>query len=156
MTDPKQPAPKQPPAHAKPAAQQSQGKPEPNVQDLQKQVARLIDIAARAQADLQNFKMRMERDAAELRFFIQSDLLLKILPVLDDLYRAMSHASSQDGLEQIAKKLEKILWDAGVKKIEAIGALFDPLRHEIVNTGPGEKDIKIAVNEEGYELHGKV
>jgi molecular chaperone GrpE len=155
MTDPKQPAPKQPPAHATGAAPQSQGKPEPNVQDLQKQVARLTDIAARAQADLQNFKMRMEREAAELRTFVQQGFILTLLPILDDLKRAIVHTKA-DGLEQILQKLEKILADSGVKKIEAMGIRFDPLRHEILGSIPGEKDIVLVVHEDGYELNGKV
>lgn len=164
MTDPKQKAPLTPPpppkdskSHAAvPSPQGSQQTTAQTMQDLEKQVARLTDIAARAQADLQNFKMRMERDASDLRVFVQSGMLLKIIPILDDLRRAMNHAPSREGLEHILGKLEKVLSDAGAKKIEAVGKPVDPLRHEVINSGPGEKGIITAVHEEGYELSGRV
>lgn len=129
---------------------------EPQVQELMAQIEKLTDIAARAQADLQNFKARMQKDAQELGKFAIAPLLLTLLPVLDDLKRAEHHAENIDGLTQVTSKLEKVLTNAGLQKIESIGQKIDPLRHEVLTTAEGEKDVILEVHEEGYELHGKI
>lgn len=135
----------------------------PTVKELEEQVAKLTDLAARAQADLQNFKMRMEREAAELRKFAVVPFLLKLLPIRDDIVRALQHqnengnsASAHNGLKHILEKFDKVLKDAGVERMAAVGNPFDPKQHEILNSSPGAKDIVTAIHEEGYELHGKV
>ena len=140
-------------AHPKqPAPPDDAGK----LQELTKQVERLTDLAARAQADLQNFKARREKDSEELRKFANVPLLLKLLPVRDDLARAALAHPHDTGYRQILEKLDKVLTEAGVQKIEALGQLLDTAKHEVVNTGAGEKDIVTAVHEEGYELSGRV
>ena len=126
------------------------------LQELTKQVERLTDLAARAQADLQNFKARQGKDGEELRKFANVPLLLKLLPVRDDLARAAIVHPQDPGYRQIVEKLDKVLTEAGVQKIEALGQFLDTAKHEVVNTSPGEKDIVTAVHEEGYELHGRV
>lgn len=119
------------------------------------QIAKLTDIAGRAQADLQNFKERMKRENEEFRKFANAPLLLSLLALHDDLARAAAHEGT-NGVKQILLKLEKILAAAGVVKIEAIGKKFDSALHEIVNAGPGEKDVILAIHEEGFLLHGRV
>ena len=126
------------------------------VQALQQQVGRLTDLAARAQADLQNFKARQGKDSEELRKFANVPLLLKLLPVRDDLARAALAHPHDTGYRQILEKLDKVLTEAGVQRIEARGYPLETAKHEVVNTGPGEKDVVTAVHEEGYELHGRV
>jgi len=120
--------------------------------DLLEQVAKLTDVAARAQADLQNYKDRMKREGEELRKFAIVPLVMELLSVRDDLARAADH----DGYAQILTKLDKVLADTGVEKIEAIGKKVDPALHEVINTGPGEKDVILAVHQDGFLLHGKI
>ncbi len=127
---------------------------EEQLEALQVQVAKLTDIAARAQADLQNSKIRMEREAEDLRKYALVPLLIRLLPVRDDLARAAE--SGEKGVKQILDKLDKVFGATGLQRMEVLGKRFDPAKHEIVNGGPGEKDVVMAVHEEGYELHGRV
>lgn len=127
---------------------------EGKVQLLEAQIAKLTDLAARAQADLQNSKMRMEREAEDLRKFAIVPLLLTLLPIRDDLSRAA--AKDSEGVKQILDKLDKVFSSVGLKRMEALGKPADPAKHEIINAGPGEKDLVTNVHEEGYELHGRV
>src|SRR3989344_4166195 len=129
---------------------------ESKIQKLELQIAKLTDLAARAQADLQNSKMRMERETQDMRKFATVPLLLALLPVRDDLVRAAKQEGENGASKQILSKLDKVLTDAGLTPLEALGKTADPSRHEILNAGPGPKDVVIAVHEEGYELHGKV
>ena len=55
------------------------------------EVDRLKDLAARAQADLQNAKGRMEREAADLRMYAVESMIMKLLPTIDNLQRAFTH-----------------------------------------------------------------
>jgi molecular chaperone GrpE len=120
---------------------------------LQEQIAKLTDIAARAQADLQNFKKRQERDTEELQKFAIAPLIMALLPVRNDLARAAEH---DEGSAQVLTKFDAILESVGVQKIEAEGQTVDTSLHEVISTGPGEKDVITEVHEEGYELHGRV
>ena len=129
---------------------------EGKIQELEVQIAKLTDLAARAQADLQNSKMRMERETQDMRKFATVPLLLALLPVRDDLVRASRQEGDSSASKQILAKLDKILADAGLTPIEALGMKADTAKHEILNAGPGPKDLVIAVHEEGYELHGKI
>ena len=138
-----------------PQGDQSGGNGSDELQELKMQLAKLTDTAARAQADLLNYKDRMKREGEELRKFAGLPFILELLPVRDDLVRASGHDSAY-GLKQILLKVDALLRDAGVEKIEALGRKMDPERHQIVNTGPGEKDIVTMVHEEGFLLHGKV
>lgn len=127
---------------------------DPVIEELKAKLAKLTDIAARAQADLLNFKDRMKRESDELRKFAIVPLILQLLPMYDDLSRAAAHEKS--GTLQILAKLERVLADASVKRIEALEKKADPAKHEIVNTGPGEQDVVTHVHEEGFELYGRV
>lgn len=129
--------------------------PKPQAKDdQQEQIKKLTEIAARAQADLQNFKSRMEKETAEFRKFAGAPILLALLPIHDDLSRASEHGD--EGSAQILVKLDKILVDIGLVKMDPMGKPVDPNKHEVVNTCPGEKDIVTNIHEEGFEYHGRV
>lgn len=123
---------------------------------LQAQVAKLKDLAARAQADLQNYKARAEREAEELRKFASAPLLKKLLPVRDDLARAAAHAKDAEGFRRILQKLDGILESVGLRQIPALGEHVDPAQHEIIAVGKGARDVIVSVQEEGYALHGNI
>ena len=123
----------------------------------------LKELAARAQADLQNAKERMEREAVEMRKFALESTIQRLLPTIDNFQRAFAHLPDDiaehdwvKGVSAVEKDLMKMLEDAGLKKIDAIGQPVDPQRHEVLQAGPGEKDVIIEVFEDGYELSGKV
>lgn len=130
---------------------------------LQEQVAKLTEIAARAQADLQNAKQRMERDADDLRRFALQSVLMKLLPVYDHFDRALKQLPADlashewvKGVAAIEKDLGQKLGEFGLVKFESLGQPVDPLRHEVLTLGPGAEGVITEVFEDGYELAGKV
>lgn len=95
----------------------------------------------RALAELSNYKKRTERDRAQWQETITTDIVLELLPVLDDFDRAMeSLPSGGDSTQQewangvllIHRKLKTLLERLGLQEIEAVGAEFDPNLHEAV------------------------
>jgi molecular chaperone GrpE len=133
------------------------------IADLQAELAKIKDIAARAQADLQNAKARVERDAGDLRKFATEAMIRRMLPTLDNFQRAFQHVPEElqnnewvRGVAAIEADLMKQMSDAGLKRMQSLGEVADPLRHEVLNLGPGEEGKVVEVFEEGYELHGKV
>lgn len=125
-----------------------------------------IDLLRRTQADFINYRHRVEREREEQAKFAKADLVLKLLPVLDDLNRAqeampaeMAHADWARGIELIEKKLTAVLEEEGVSKIEAEGKDFDPREHEALSYEESDEyeDGKVkAVFSNGYRLNGRV
>lgn len=118
----------------------------------------------RSQAEFQNYRKRIERDNEMMYSSMKGDIIRKVLPVLDDLERALQNRPSDSGawvsgIELIQKKLESILASEGVKKIEAQGAAFDPNFHEAISHEPAdgfESGHVIAVVQNGYMLGERV
>ncbi len=133
------------------------------IADLQLELGKMKDLAARAQADLQNARMRGEREAIDLRMFASESILRKILPTLDNFQRAFQHIPADlashewvKGVEAIESELMKQATEAGLKRMQSLGEVVDPQRHEVLGLGSGEDGKVVEVFEEGYELHGKV
>jgi len=124
---------------------------------------RLKDLAARAQADLQNAKIRMEREAGDMRKFALEGLVMQLLPTVDNFQRAFSHLPADivandwvKGVQAVEQDLIRILAGVGLKKIESLNAQVDPHKHEVLQTGPGELEMITEVFEDGYEYQGKI
>lgn len=125
-----------------------------------------LELLQRVQADFINFKRRVEQERAEQVKFANSMLILKILPILDDLERAAETVQADlaglnwvQGVLLIGRKLRSVLEEEGLTKIEALDAEFDPKLHEAViydEASGGEKDIVVAVLQNGYKLHDRV
>lgn len=117
----------------------------------------------RAQADFQNYKKRVERDHELMNASMKGDILKKILPVLDDLERALQNRPSDDawvsGVELIAHKLRSVLEVEGIKRIEAEGKPFDPNFHEAISHEESD-EVKsgyvISIAQNGYMLGERV
>jgi molecular chaperone GrpE len=127
------------------------------------ELAKLKELAARAQADLQNAKARMEKEALEIRSFAMQGLIEKLLPTISNFQRAFEHLPEDlaehdwvKGLYATEQQLMADLQSVGLKKIESMGQPVDPQMHEVLQAAAGEKDIVVSVLEEGYELNGKV
>lgn len=95
------------------------------------------DQALRAQADLDNMKKRLDRESMERRLTDTANLFRRLLPVLDNLERALAAARERDdalknGVVLIHQQLVEAMGKEGLAAIEAIGAPFDPARHEAV------------------------
>lgn len=117
----------------------------------------------RAAADFANYKRRTEQERSEATKFANAMLILNILPVLDDLERALNSVTVElagftwiDGIRLIYRKLYAALESQGLAPIEAVGQSFDPTLHEAVMRAPGEEGKVLAEFQRGYTLHGRV
>lgn len=97
-------------------------------------VAEYREIAARAQADLKNFRTRVERDRAANREAVIAEVIRSLLPVIDDLDRAEEHGDLVEGapVTLIAQKLRAGFERYGLRPIGEVGEVFDPNFHEAV------------------------
>jgi len=117
----------------------------------------------RAQADFINYKRRIEQERNETVKFANATLALDLLPVLDDLERALDNITPKlagltwvDGIGLIYRKLQAILELHGLTEIQALGQPFDPNLHEAVLYGEGEEGKVVEELQKGYKLHDRV
>lgn len=112
-----------------------------------------------AVADFDNYRKRIQRDVDSMVSSRRRMLLERLLPVLDNLQRAL-HSNADDktlrgGLEQTLRGFEAVLASEGVKPIEVKGQPFDPRVAEAVGTSPSDgvaEDTVVDVTEKGYTL----
>ncbi|HEV7473799.1 MAG TPA: nucleotide exchange factor GrpE [Pyrinomonadaceae bacterium] len=138
---------------------------------LEGEVKELRDSLARRQADLENYRKRMERERSETYNRVVADIAAKLLPVLDNLKRALEteasiEASESDefrhflsGVDLIYKQLNGVLDALGVKPVLAEGEQFNPHLHEAVVTEPTddfEPDTVIQEIVRGFKLGDKL
>lgn len=133
------------------------------IAELEVQLKSHAEMASRAQAELQNVKIRLEREAAEIRKFSSEMTLRKLLPTIDNLQRALKHLpkelESNDwvaGIVALEQAFLKVVSDMGLVRFQSLGQPIDANRHEVLMQGPGDHGKVIEVLEDGYELHGKV
>lgn len=133
------------------------------VEETEAKLAETVDGWQRSQAEFQNYKKRVERDGEMMRANMKADILKKVLPVLDDLERAMQNRPADepwaDGIELIVRKFQTVLDGEGLKKIEAEGVEFNPNFHEAISNEPSEEVESghvIAVVQNGYMLGERV
>ncbi|GAJ19100.1 unnamed protein product [marine sediment metagenome] len=117
----------------------------------------------RAQADFINYKRRSEQEREELGKFANSLLMLNLLPILDDLERALTSIPPKlaklswvDGVRLIERKLWASLEAQGLSQIKALGEPFDPKLHEAAMHSKGKEEIVIEELQKGYKLHDRV
>jgi molecular chaperone GrpE len=128
-------------------------------------VAELTEDLKRIQADFVNYKRRAEEDQIRSANSGKYVVVQQLLPVLDNVLRAINHAPEDlkdneyvKGVQSIAKQIESALANVGVSKIEALNADFDPQLMEAVSMedGEGEKEVVIEVMQEGYVMGDQV
>ncbi|MBV8067431.1 MAG: nucleotide exchange factor GrpE [Candidatus Eremiobacteraeota bacterium] len=112
-----------------------------------------------AVADFDNYRKRMQRDVDSMVSLRRRMLLERLLPVLDNLQRALGSNTEggalRAGLEQTLRGFESVLAGEGVKAIEVRGEPFDPRTSEAVGTAPSDgiaEDTVVDVIEKGYKL----
>lgn len=137
------------------------------IKELEQQIQDLKNGWQRTQADFENYRKRAEGLKNEWIKMANTDLMLKILPVMDNFRRANQHAPENlkndnwlIGIQQIEKQLETILSEEGLKKLETkAGDKFDHNLHEAISYEEN-KDLEenkiIEVTEEGYKFSDKV
>ena len=105
---------------------------------LRREKDALQDRLLRTAAEFDNYRKRVERERRELSQYAGADILADLLPIIDDLERALQAPAGGDadayrrGVELIQKQMSDFLRKRGVKPIEAVGAQFDPRYHEAV------------------------
>ncbi|UCE97119.1 MAG: nucleotide exchange factor GrpE [Dehalococcoidia bacterium] len=117
----------------------------------------------RVQADFINYKRRSDQEKEETKKFANSVLICNLLPVLDDLERALSSIPPHlvklpwvEGVKLIERKFHGVLDSQGVKPIKVKGKPFDPNLHEAAISIAGREGIVVKELKKGYKLHDKI
>ena len=123
----------------------------------------LDDRFKRVAAEFENFKKRSLKERETLYGTLKGDVIISILPVLDNLEKA-AQAHTEDegykqGIELVLKQFKDVLNSNGVEEIQAVGTTFDPELHEavasVVDENLGEKEIKEEYRK-GYKIGSRV
>lgn len=124
------------------------------------------ELFLRERAELENFKKRMQREQAESVRFANEPLLRDLLPIVDNLERAVTHAQSggngqplAEGVSLILRTFQSILEKYGVSRVATVGEPFDPTKHEaMAQVENAELAPNTVVDEHlpGYLLHGRL
>jgi len=151
-----------------PDAPETEGAPEtPDLEQAlaaeKKRAEEYLASWQRAQADFINFKRRNEQERLEFNKFANANLLLGLLPVLDDLERAIEAIPPRfakhdwvEGVRLVERKFKTSLEGQGVKPILALGMAFDPNFHEALRQDKGPEGMVIQEFQKGYTLNGKL
>ncbi len=122
-------------------------------------------IAARAQADLVNYRRRADEEKDEIRRSAKSSLLTKIISTVDDLDRALAMIPSaesagwSEGIQLVRRNLVTTLDSEGVTRLESLGKPYDPAYAEALQfreTEDGEEGTVVEVYKEGYMYRDRV
>jgi molecular chaperone GrpE len=129
------------------------------VEALRREAQEMRDLAQRKQAEFENYRRRVERERAELSRHAGFDLVREILPVLDNLERAIQASQSSPeenfraGVEIIHRQFQEILARLGLSEVESEGKPFDPHVHEAVTrveTDEHPEGVVVEVLQKGY------
>lgn len=126
------------------------------------------DRLLRVSADFENYKKRSAREADNFRKFANESILKDLLPVVDNLERAIQSSANigedgksciSEGVELTLKEILRVLERYGVKPVEAVGKPFDPVFHEAVMQEVSDEVPENTVLKEfqkGYALHERL
>jgi molecular chaperone GrpE len=130
--------------------------------------AELEDLTAalqRERADAMNLRRRHDDEMAHLRSTVKAHVVKDLLPVIDNLERALKHVPKElegndyiKGVQGVVKQFEKTLADIGVERIKTVGEHFDPVYHEAVSMeeGDGKHEVVSEELQAGYRLGDEV
>lgn len=146
------------------AEAEAEQKPKKDPRDIQ--LEELKDRLTRQMAEFDNFRKRTEKEKAAMYEIGARDIIEKILPVLDNFERGLTAVPEDakgsafaEGIEMIYKQLVKMLEDAGVEAIEAVGQQFDPDLHNAVLHVEDDSFAENEITQElqkGYKYRGTV
>jgi molecular chaperone GrpE len=124
-----------------------------------------FDKWLRLRAEFENYKKRMQKEKADLMKFGNESLLRSILPILDNLERAIDHGkdlkentSLLEGVELTLKQFLSTLERFGVKPVPAMGEVFDPEKHEAISYQESDQEPHRVISEvlKGYLFHERL
>lgn len=130
---------------------------------IKEEIDEMNDRYKRLLAEFENYKKRTQKDKEGLKDLLVSDIMTSILPVIDNLEKAVKVQTEdkayQDGVKMVLKQLQDVLLYNGVKEIETVGKKFDPELHEAVSHVTDEKHGENVIIEEfrkGYRIGNRV
>ena len=135
------------------------------LEKAQESIKNLTDRLMRTAAEFDNYKKRMSRERDEFYKNAVCDTINALLPVLDNLERAISQtaesddaAAVMDGVKMVKKQFDEALASIGVIPIDAVGNPFDPEKHNAVMTAESSEDENTILEEfmKGYTYQDKV
>jgi molecular chaperone GrpE len=135
---------------------------EDSLQKAERERDEYLDLAQRTRAELENFRKRAAREAAQAGERAKANLVRELLPVLDNLERALASAGDDeqhlaDGVRMVHAQLVAALEREGIESFDPAGEEFDPELHEALSTREGEESgLVLDVVERGYKLNGTV
>jgi len=119
----------------------------------------------RLAADFENYKRRTRQDLTDRTQFANEELLRKLLPLRDNLQRALEHAPEGidrnwfEGMKLVVRQFDDVLHAQGLSTIPAVGEKFDPAQHEAIaseETDEHEEGTIVEEMQPGYRLHNRV
>ena len=136
-------------------------------EELETRVAELTQDLQRTRADFENYRKRSEQEKEMARASGRAGTIMKLLPMIDNIERAISHLPADlkgnawaEGVNKLVKNLEKSLSDLGVTRIEAKeGTEFNPDLHEAIQfdeEAEGEHEVIATELQPGYKVDGVV
>ena len=153
------------------AKDQQEPESEPTQEELlekeRSRAHKMEDSYLRVNAEFENYKKRMIRESSDRLKFFNLDLIKELLPSLDNLERAISHAkidntdveSMIEGLEMVKKMTHEVFEKFGVSRVNTVGEVFDPNIHQAVGVVESDSVPENHVVEEclgGYLLHDRI
>jgi molecular chaperone GrpE len=137
------------------------------IDELTAEKASLHDRLLRHRAEFENYRKRVERERSGLYQHGRDDVLLQLLPVVDNFERALSSLETSEGdaealrhgIELIHKQFKDALSKFGLEPVEAVGKTFDPHVHEAVTTEATDEHEENTVIEEfqrGYKIGNRL
>lgn len=134
--------------------------------EFQKESEKNYDLYLRSQAEMENMKKRNKKDKEDWLKFSNESLIKEILPVLDNLEKALSHSNNEntvqalkEGIRLTLKGLKDTLSKSGLEEVKALGKPFDPCFHEAVSQmdDPRAKPgIVLTELQKGYTLNTRL
>jgi molecular chaperone GrpE len=141
-------------------------KPADPLEEARAEVVRVRDQLLRTAADYDNFRKRTRRELEDAQKRGREDLLRELLPVFDNLERAVVHAGQAsdakavaDGVGMVLKQFADTLGRIGIKRIVAVGKAFDPTQHEAIQqieTDEHPAGTVVAEVQPGYAMGDKL
>jgi len=144
---------------------QAQQPADPEVQAARDEAEANFARYQRLAADFENYKRRSRQDLTDRTQFANEELLRKLLPLRDNLQRALEHAPEGidrnwfEGIKLVIRQFDDVLQAQGLSTIPAVGEKFDPAQHEAIaseETDEHEEGTIVEEMQPGYRLHNRV
>ncbi len=135
------------------------------LEEVREEAVRNLELAQRVQAEFENYRKRMARDQADAVKRASERVAVSLLPVVDNLERAIDHATAGGdaelltGVQMVLGQLLDVLGKEGVMQVDPFGQLFDTLVHQAIGQKEDpevEDGTVVEVYQKGYEMHGRM